>query len=415
MSILESFKIALTSLVSNKLRALLTMLGIIIGVGAVIALQSIGQGVVAASLAKLEANGTNLITISPASASSGGIALSTTNSNLTLEDAEALEDTTRIPDASSVAPEVQSGGQVVYNSRNSFAQAVGTTGEYPDVHDLTLSEGDWFSDTDVDQNKHVVVLGATVATTLFAGDDPLNKTIRLNRVNFTVVGVLTAKGGTGFGSVDSQMYLPLTVAQTQLFGSRQQGATGTGKTVNRIVLKAASPDKVDALISEVTDLLNERHKISGSQASDFQVVNQQDLLQTVKDQSATYTIFLLVIASISLFVGGIGIMNIMLVTVTERTREIGIRKAIGAKPSDILIQFMIESISICLVGGLIGVVLGVVASLIVNATVPSLPTVLDPSTIVIAVAFAVAVGLFFGIYPARRASKLNPIDALRYE
>jgi putative ABC transport system permease protein len=172
---------------------------------------------------------------------------------------------------------------------------------------------------------------------------------------------------------------------------------------------------VDKLISQVTDLLRERHKISGGQTDDFQIVNQADLLQTAKDQAATYTIFLLVIASISLFVGGIGIMNIMLVTVTERTREIGIRKAIGAKPSDILIQFMIESISICFVGGLIGVVVGVISSIIVDKTVPTLPTLLSPSVIVIAVAFAVAVGLFFGIYPARRASKLNPIDALRYD
>ncbi|MDB5081182.1 MAG: hypothetical protein JWP00_3106 [Chloroflexi bacterium] len=415
MNIIESFKIALTSLASNKMRSLLTMLGIIIGVGAVIALQSIGEGVVASSMARLTANGTNLITVSPSSQSSGGIAQSTTNANLTLEDAEAMTDTTRITSALAVAPELRTNGQLVYNSKNTVGQGVGTTPAYPQVRDLVVANGDWFSDSDVAQSRTVIVLGATIATTLFSDEDPLNKTIKLNRINFTVVGVLTAKGGTGFGSLDNQIYVPITTAQKRLAGNRQQGVAGVGKTINSIVAKADAPNNVEKLISQMTDLLRERHKISGSQSDDFQVVNQQDLLQTARDQAATYTIFLLVIASISLFVGGIGIMNIMLVTVTERTREIGIRKAIGAKPSDILVQFMIESISICFVGGLIGVVVGVISSIIVGKTVPSLPTLLSPSVIVIAVGFAVAVGLFFGIYPARRASKLNPIDALRYD
>ena len=415
MNVFESFKIALTSLASNKLRSLLTMLGIIIGVGAVIALQSIGEGVVASSLAKLQANGTNLITVQPQSQSVGGITLPSSNSTLTYEDALAMQDTSRIPDASGVAPEYQSGGQLVYNSKNTFGQAVGTNDSYPDVHNVTLAEGDWFASSDIDQSKQVAVLGAQVAKDLFDQDDPLNKTIKLNRVNFIVVGVLNPKGGTGFGSIDSQIYVPITVAQQRLFGFRQQGTTGTSKPITRIVLKSNTTDGVEKAISEVTDLLRERHKISGSQSDDFQIVNQQDLLQAARDQAATYTIFLLVIASISLFVGGIGIMNIMLVTVTERTREIGIRKAIGAKPVDILVQFMIESISICLLGGMIGVVVGVISSLVVGATVATLPTVLSPSVIVIAVGFAVAVGLFFGIYPARRASKLNPIDALRYD
>jgi putative ABC transport system permease protein len=415
MNIIESFKIALTSLASNKMRSLLTMLGIIIGVGAVIALQSIGEGVVQSSLNRLTANGTNLITISPASQSAGGIAQSTTNANLTLEDAEAMTDTTRITAATAVAPELRAGGQIVYGSKNSVGQGIGTTTPYPNVRDLTVANGDWFTDVDVAQAHTVVVLGANVATNLFADEDPINKTVKLNRINFTVVGVMAAKGGNGFGSLDNQIYIPITTAQLRLQGNRKQGTPGVGKAIDSIVAKADTPDDVDKLISQVTDLLRERHKISGGQTDDFQIVNQADLLQTAKDQAATYTIFLLVIASISLFVGGIGIMNIMLVTVTERTREIGIRKAIGAKPSDILIQFMIESISICFVGGLIGVVVGVISSIIVGKTVPTLPTLLSPSVIVIAVAFAVAVGLFFGIYPARRASKLNPIDALRYD
>jgi putative ABC transport system permease protein len=416
MNILESMKIALSSLASNKLRAFLTMLGIIIGVGSVITLSSIGAGVVDKSLQQIERNGTNLITIQPASQSSGGVVLQTQNANLTLEDAEAIADQSRVTAAAAVAPEYRSGGQLVAGSKNTFGQAVGTTAAYPDVRDWTVAQGDWFTDNDVTQAKSVIVLGDTVATTLF-GDaaSAINQSVQLNRTKFTVVGVMSVKGGTGFGSLDTQVYLPITTAQQKLFGPRGPGATSTGKTVNSIVVKATSTDNVNLVISQITDLLRERHKIATGQTDDFQITNQQDLLQTAKDQQATYTIFLLVIASISLFVGGIGIMNIMLVTVTERTREIGIRKAIGAKPFDILIQFMIESVTICLMGGLIGVVIGVVCSVIVGNTVSSLPTLLNVSTIVIAVGFAVAVGLFFGIYPARRASKLNPIDALRYE
>ncbi len=415
MNVFESFKIALSSLASNKLRSLLTMLGIIIGVGSVIALQSIGEGVVDKEQKRLQQNGTNLITVQPTSQSVGGIRLQTGNSNLTLEDSEAIADPERISKAEAAAPELQTGGQLTYNSKNTFAIGIGTTEAYPIVRDITLSAGEWFTESDVSQSKQYVILGATVAKDLFADDDPINKTVRINRVNFVVTGVMNPKGGTGFGSLDTRIYLPITTASKRLQGFRGPGQTSTGKTVSSIVVKTADTASVNPAISQITDLLRERHKIRGGQTDDFEIVNQQDLLQAAKDQQATYTIFLLVIASISLFVGGIGIMNIMLVTVTERTREIGIRKAIGAKPFDILIQFMIESISICFVGGLAGVVLGVASSIIVNATVPTLPTLLNPSTIVIAVGFAVAVGLFFGIYPARRASKLNPIDALRYE
>jgi putative ABC transport system permease protein len=416
MNIVETIKIALTSLASNKMRAFLTMLGIIIGVGSVITLSSIGAGVVQKSLDQIERNGTNLITIQPASQSSGGIVLQTQNTNLTLEDANAMTDQTRITAAAAVAPEIRSGGQLVAGSKNTFGQVIGTTTAYPDVRDWAIAQGDWFTDNDVSQSKTVIVLGDTIAVNLF-GDEAsaLNQTVQVNRNRFTVVGVMAVKGGTGFGSLDNQAYVPITAVQQRLAGRRQQGAVGVGQTVNDILVKAKDTNSVNLVISQITDLLRERHKISGNQQDDFQITNQLDLLQTAKDQEATYTIFLLVIASISLFVGGIGIMNIMLVTVTERTREIGIRKAIGAKPFDILFQFMIESVTICLLGGLIGVVIGVVSSIIVGNTVPSLPTLLNISTIVIAVGFAVAVGLFFGIYPARRASQLNPIDALRYE
>ncbi|HEX2914893.1 MAG TPA: ABC transporter permease [Chloroflexia bacterium] len=417
MNLFEVIKVALTSLASNKLRAFLTMLGIIIGVGSVITLSSIGAGVVDKSLKQIQRNGTNLITIQPASQTVNGVRLQTQNSNLTLEDAEAVADQTRVTAAAAVAPEYRSGGQLVYGSKNTFGQAVGTTAAYPAVRDWNLAQGEWFADNDVTQAKTVVVLGSTVATNLF-GDSTseiINQSIQLNRVKFTVVGVMETKGGTGFGSLDNQVYVPITTAQQRLFGQRQAGATGTGKTINDILVKATGTGSVNEAIGQITDLLRERHEIGTGQQDDFEIVNQQDLLQTAKDQEATYTLFLLVIASISLLVGGIGIMNIMLVTVTERTREIGIRKAIGARPFDILLQFMVESVTICFFGGLLGAVIGVVASIIVGNNVATLPTLLSLSTILIAVGFAVGVGVFFGIYPAQRASRLNPIDALRYE
>ena len=413
MSIFDNVKMALASLVANKLRSLLTMLGIIIGVASVIALQAIGQGTVDTAQKSLEKTGTNLITISPSNQSVGGIAQSTTNNNLTVEDATALEDTSRVGKASGVSPENQSGGQFVAGSKNSFGATIGTTAGYLAVHDATLVAGDWFTDADVTGARSVVVLGATQATSLFDdAQSAVGKTMQIQRNFFTIVGVLAPKGGTGFGSIDSQVFIPITTSQRRVTGFRPGGATTTGKTVSQIVLKASDQNSVDDLITQVTDVLRERHKIQGSN-DDFQIVNQQDLLQQAKDQQATFNTFLLIIASISLFVGGLGIMNIMLVTVTERTREIGIRKALGATHWTILSQFMFESVTLCFVGGLIGVVFGVVAAIIMDSyyqhTVVSLPIV------GVAVAFAVAVGLFFGIYPARRAALLNPIDALRYE
>lgn len=414
MNVIESFTTAIGSLVSNKMRSVLTMLGIIIGVGSVIALQSIGQGTIDTAQKNLEKAGTNLVTIQPSNQSAFGVVTGQTNNSLTYEDAQALAASGAIPAAAAVEPEYFSGGPIVAGSTNAFGLTVGTSEQYPDVHDATVASGDWFTTQDVSSAHLVVVLGAQIAQQLFPdGSDPVGKHISVRRVSFTVVGVLAAKGGNGFGSQDSEIFVPITTAQQRLFGFRPTGAASTGKPVNSIVLKAANQNDVDTLIQQVTALLEDRHKIGSGQPDDFTVVNQQDQLQAAKDQEATFNIFLVVIASISLFVGGIGIMNIMLVTVTERTREIGIRKAIGAKPRDILVQFMIESITLCFLGGLVGMVFGIVASLIVNATFQH--TVVSPVIVVIAIGFAVAVGLFFGIYPARRAARLNPIDALRYE
>ncbi|NWJ47819.1 MAG: ABC transporter permease [Chloroflexi bacterium] len=412
MNIIESIRMSLYNLVSNKMRSMLTMLGIIIGVGSVIALQSIGEGTIQNALAQVQRAGTNLITISPSNQSFLGIATGAANQTLSYEDYLNLAADPSLTAAAGVDPELNNGGQIVFGSLNANGRIIGTTQSYPTVHDQTLSSGDWFTDADVSSNSTVVVLGSSIADTLFQGDDPIGKQIRINRTSFTVVGVMTARGGTGFGSVDSQVYMPITTAQTKLFGARNQGATTTGKRVDSIVLKASSANNVEKLIGEATLAMRDLHKIQGTQ-DDFTITNQQDQLQAARDQQNTLNTFLIVIASISLFVGGIGIMNIMLVTVTERTREIGIRKAIGAKPFDILLQFIIESITLCFVGGLIGVVLGVIASEIVNATF--IHTAVNVSVMFMAVGFAIAVGLFFGIYPARRAAKLHPIDALRYD
>lgn len=392
---------------------MLTMLGIIIGVGSVIALQSIGQGTIDTAQKKLEQAGTNLVTIQPSSQSFGGIATGTSGQTLTYEDAQALAVPGAIPAAAGIEPEYNSGGPVVAGSINSFAQTVGTSEDYINVHDFTLSDGDFFTTQDVSSAHLVAVLGATVAQNLFPNGNAVNSHIQIRRNSFTVVGVLAPKGGSGFGSQDSEIFVPITTAQQRLFGNRPSGAATTGKPVSSIVAKADTQNDVENLISQMTALLSDRHKLSGNTPADFTIINQQDQLQAAKDQQATYNTFLLVIASISLFVGGIGIMNIMLVTVTERTREIGIRKAIGAKPRDILTQFMIESITLCFIGGLIGMVLGIIASMIVDATYQH--TVVSPTIVVVAIAFAIAVGLFFGIYPARRAARLNPIDALRYD
>jgi putative ABC transport system permease protein len=328
-----------------------------------------------------------------------------------MSDVDALKNDSRVTAAAGIIPEYDGFAQLVNGSTNSIGRAVGTDVNYPAVRDQTLARGEWFSETDISGTKLVVVLGANQAKTLFGDDDPINKQVRISRTAFTVVGVMTRKGGTGFGSVDDQVYMPITTVQSKLLGPFGSGSLGTSKSVSRIVMKAKDSKSVEQLISQATDLLREQHKIQG--ADDFTVTNQQDQLQSARDQQNTLNIFLIVIASISLFVGGIGIMNIMLVTVTERTREIGIRKAIGAKPNDILLQFMIESITLCLVGGVFGVVAGIISGLIVNATF--IHTVLSVQVMFLSVGFAVAVGLFFGIYPARRAARLHPIDALRYE
>jgi putative ABC transport system permease protein len=409
----ESFRSSLHSLSANVTRTLLTMLGIIIGVGAVIALLAYGNGVVAKSLATIERNGSNLLTIQGASQSTGGVATGNQQQTLTLTDAETLSDPTQCPDCAAVSPEVRGGGQITANGKNTFGAAIGVWPSYEDVHSYNVVSGNFIQDTDVSGTQPVVVLGATIAQSLFGDTDPTGQTVRIARQSFKVVGVMEAKGGNGFGSLDTQVYVPITTAMAKLTGGRGgQQTTTAGKVVNTIYVKAASANSVQKAMNEINDVLAGQHRTKNG-SPDWQVVNQADQLQSAKDTQKTYQIFLLVIASISLLVGGIGIMNIMLVSVTERTREIGIRKAIGAKKRDILTQFITESVMMSFMGALTGVVFGLLASYLVGRFYQQ--TIVSIQSIFIAVGFAVATGLFFGVYPAQRAAALKPIDALRYE
>jgi putative ABC transport system permease protein len=407
----ESLRSSIQSLAANVMRTALTMLGIIIGVGAVVALLAIGNGVVATAKDKLVANGTNLITVQGANQRTAGVATGNLSNTLTLEDAKALAEPGVVPDASAISPEVGRGGRINVGTTNTFGETLGVWPSYQDVHSYATVSGAFISDQDVADTARVVDLGANIATALFPSTDPVGKTVRLNGYSFQVIGVMETKGGNGFGSRDNQVYVPITAVLTLLTGNRQQ-PTGAGHTIETMSVKATDPSTVDKAIAEINDALAAQHRTRNGQP-DWQVTNQADQIKAAEDTQRTYQIFLLVIASISLLVGGIGIMNIMLVSVTERTREIGIRKAIGAKGKDILTQFVTEAVMISVIGALTGVVFGLLAAYIVGKMWQR--TIVSPQSIFVAVLFATLTGLFFGVYPARRASRLKPIDALRYE
>jgi putative ABC transport system permease protein len=414
ISWMETLEIALKSLAANKLRTLLTALGIIIGVAAVVALMAIGNGSTATITANITANGANLLTVRSGASSSGGVRGAVGGAQtLTTADAEALADVQNVPDASLVSPEYSSNGQLVAGSYNTNASIVGAEPAYMAVHNISLAEGEFITDSDGSSMSNVAVLGANVATTLFPDGDALGQSIRINGQKFTVVGVLAAKGGSGFGSTDDGVIVPLSTAQRKLFGGR--AIKGGAALLSSIAVQAKDADSVTAALEEVTQTLRDQHSLAADGSEDdFSVINQQDILQSVASTTQTLTLFLGAIAAISLLVGGIGIMNIMLVSVRERTREIGLRKAIGAREGDIMTQFMIEALTISLVGALIGLTLGVLIAVAVNVTglmtaVPSL------GAAALAVGFAMTIGLFFGIAPARSAARLDPIDALRYD
>lgn len=411
MNPLDIANSALTSLWANKLRSGLTVLGIVIGVAAVISLMSIGRGAQAQITETIQSLGTNLLFVQPGSSSFGGIFFGQGSaSTLTLDDAYAISDS---PSVAAVAPELSSSGQIVYGRNNTFTQVLGVTPDYLDVRNMRLSTGAFIADGHVVNRSEVAVLGSFTSESLFGQRDPVGQTIKINDRRFTVIGVLDSEGGGPFGLFDDQILAPITTVYYRLAGER----TTQGEiAVDSISVQVQDESLMDRAESEIATLLRLRHRLTGE--DDFTINNQQDTLETLEETTDTFVMFLGAIAGISLLVGGIGIMNIMLVSVTERTREIGIRKAMGATRRDILVQFMSEAVFLSIVGGGIGVLAGVTISRLIDDKTllnQTFQTVFSGDIVVLALLVSAAIGLFFGIYPAMRAASLHPIEALRYE
>ena len=415
MNLTESLRMALRSLGANKMRASLTMLGIVIGTGAVIALLSVGQGAQSAITEQIQSIGSNLIFVFPGQFSNTGPGSVSNWAPLTRQDADAIFLSPDSVHVAAVAPEIDRQVTASYRGESVDVQVTGTIPEYEHVRSFRPELGAFFTSGDEAASARVAVLGAQTAEDLFGvAELALEETIRLNRVPFTVIGVLESKGGQGGfggGSRDSLVIVPLSTMQRRLFATRYAGSSA--QQVDLINVSAIDEDSTDLAIEEITWILRERHDIEYEE-DDFTVTSQEDILGVFNQITNYLTIFLGAIAGISLVVGGIGIMNIMLVSVTERTREIGIRKAVGAKRSHILWQFLIESVVLSIIGGLVGIGFGWSIAAIVN-TLDAFTTVVSTQAVVLAVSFSMVVGLFFGIYPASRAANLNPIDALRYE
>ena len=417
MRLYENLRMALRSLLSRKLRTLLTMLGIIIGTGSVIGLVSVGQGAQASITSSIQGIGSNLIFVQ-----SGNFSASAREQNaapqqaLTLKDAQALADPAQLSLVAGVAPQITTNGTLVYQGTTVSQQIIGTTPAYETVNNGTVEFGSFFSQTDLDGNTRVVVLGSQTAATLFGdAQSALGQEVRINKLPFIVVGVLKSLGGQGpMGTRDNTAIVPITTAMQRFSNSRS--GPGASNRVNVIYVSAVDSKSINTVIADIKTIMRERHKIEIGADDDFTVSSQQDILSSLTQITTILTLFLGAIAGISLLVGGIGIMNIMLVSVTERTREIGIRKAVGAKKSDILMQFLVESVVLSFIGGAIGIGFGWLISAVVNQVAgSSFHSVITLSAVSMAVGFSIFVGLFFGIYPANRAGSLNPIDALRYE
>jgi macrolide transport system ATP-binding/permease protein len=401
----ENIRSATRSLVQNKMRAVLTILGILIGVGAVIAMVSVGQGATMGIQKQIQGLGSNFLTITPGSANVEGVRQGFGSmSTLTFDDADAIRN--NITNIVGVEPESNSRQQLKYKRNNWNTSLTGTSPDYTTVRNWNVSAGAFFTEEDYRAKRSVVVLGQDVVTNLFGDEDPIGKSIKIGSANFRVVGVLERKGAAGgFFSQDDTALIPLLTMYSRF---RHQ------KDVRSIGVAVTDKDHIESAKADITALLHDRHKIQDGAADDFTIVSQQDVLQTVQGVSAIMTLLLGSIAGISLLVGGIGIMNIMLVSVTERTREIGIRKAIGARRRDIMAQFLVEAIILSGMGGLLGWALGALAANIISK-VGNIATSITVGTVGLAIGFSIAVGLFFGIYPARKASRMDPIQALHFE
>ncbi len=405
MNFLEILTIAFDALLRNKMRSVLTMLGIIIGVGAVIAMVAIGQGAQASVDAQISSLGTNILLIFPGTMSRGGVmggAGSATS--LTEEDGQAIRD--QCSDVAYISPLLRDRAQIVFGNVNWSTSLQGGSPDFFSIRDWRIDSGELFAEQDVRGSTKVCLLGLTIVQQLFDGEDPIGQTIRIRNIPFKVVGTLKPKGQNMMGQdQDDIVLIPYTTLQKRLMGETHNWG---------YIASAVSKTKIIEAQQEITDLLRTRHKLGPMDDNDFTIRTQTEIAEASSATSKIMTTLLASIASVSLIVGGIGIMNIMLVSVTERTREIGIRMSIGAKRNDILLQFLMEAIVLSLLGGLIGVGLGVTGSKLVS-TLAGWPTFISANSIILAVIFSMAVGVFFGFYPARKASSLNPIEALRYE
>jgi putative ABC transport system permease protein len=394
MSVLELLRLALSRLRTSRLRAALTMLGVIIGVASVVALVGVGQGTTSNITSRLAGLGTNLLTITPPNNS--------TTNKLSLEDATAIG---KLASVGGVAPEISTSLTIAAGTTTTTTNVVGTTAAYPTVRAYEVWQGSFLTDPSVAGDLRVAVLGATTATNLGLTATDVGSQISVGGLPFRVIGILQPKGGTGFQNPDDMVLVPIGVVQKYFVA---------GDTVRTIGVSVSDPDQMTAAQAEITSLLRDRHDLAPADTADFNVFNQTQLLAAASSISATLTLLLGGIASISLVVGGIGIMNIMLVSVRERTREIGIRKAIGARARDILAQFLVEALTLSLLGGLIGIVVGLAVSALIGQ-LAGWGFTFSPATVAVAVLFSLLVGVVFGVWPARQAARLDPITALRYE
>ncbi len=404
----STLKMAIVSLKINKMRSILTSLGIIIGVSAVIIMLAVGTGASQKIAKDMESMGSNLLMIRSGSVTSGGVRMgSGTRPTLTIKDAEAIN--ANAQGVLAVAPYSSESKQLTFSNQNWATSVAGTTASYLSIRNYEIADGRNFIPEDIKNTTKVAIIGNTVATELFGDMDPLNKTIRVGNIPFKVIGILKVKGQSGMGmDQDDLIFIPITTAQKKVFGTAFPG------TVSMINVQAQNADVMTQLENDINEILRKRHHIGKNQEDDFQIRNLAEMQETIKSSAKTMSLLLGAIASVSLLVGGIGIMNIMLVSVTERTKEIGIRMAIGAKASDIRIQFLIESFLLSIIGGLIGVFIGVVGAKLMEL-LGGMNIYISSFSIFLSLGFSGAIGVLFGYYPAHKASLLNPIDALRYE